>query len=479
MGSTFIFNLQTPIKWMALESIHFGKYTHQSDVWSYGVTVWELMTFGAEPYAGLRLAEIPDLLEKGERLAQPQICTIDVYMVMVKCWMIDENIRPTFKELANEFTRMARDPPRYLVIKRASGPGIPPAAEPSALSTKELQDAELEPDLDLDLDVEVEEEGLATTLGSALSLPTGTLTRPRGSQSLLSPSSGYMPMNQSNLGEACLDSAVLGGREQFSRPISLHPIPRGRQTSESSEGHVTGSEAELQERVSMCRSRSRSRSPRPRGDSAYHSQRHSLLTPVTPLSPPGLEEEDGNGYVMPDTHLRGTSSSREGTLSSVGLSSVLGTEEEDEDEEYEYMNRKRRGSPARPPRPGSLEELGYEYMDVGSDLSASLGSTQSCPLHPMAIVPSAGTTPDEDYEYMNRRRGAGGSGGDYAAMGACPAAEQGYEEMRAFQGPGHQAPHVRYARLKTLRSLEATDSAFDNPDYWHSRLFPKANAQRI
>lgn len=76
---------KTPIKWMALESIHFGKYTHQSDVWSYGVTVWELMTFGAEPYAGLRLAEVPDLLEKGERLAQPQICTIDVYMVMVKC----------------------------------------------------------------------------------------------------------------------------------------------------------------------------------------------------------------------------------------------------------------------------------------------------------------------------------------------------------------------------------------------------------
>lgn len=283
-------------------------------------------------------------------------------------------------------------------------------------------------------------------------------------------------MNQSSLGEACLDSAVLGGREQFSRPISLHP--RGRPASESSEGHVTGSEAELQEKVSVCRSRSRSRSPRPRGDSAYHSQRHSLLTPVTPLSPPGLEEEDGNGYVMPDTHLRGASSSREGTLSSVGLSSVLGTEEEDEDEEYEYMNRKRRGSPPRPPRPGSLEELGYEYMDVGSDLSASLGSTQSCPLHPMATVPSAGTTPDEDYEYMNRRRGVGGAGGDYAAMGACPAAEQGYEEMRAFQGPGHHAPHVRYARLKTLRSLEATDSAFDNPDYWHSRLFPKANAQR-
>uniref|UniRef100_A0A674HQB3 Receptor protein-tyrosine kinase n=1 Tax=Taeniopygia guttata TaxID=59729 RepID=A0A674HQB3_TAEGU len=113
----FYNELKTPIKWMALESIHFGKYTHQSDVWSYGVTLWEMMTFGAEPYSGIRPAEVPDLLEKGERLSQPHICTIDVYMVMVKCWMIDENIRPTFKELANEFTRMARDPPRYLVIK--------------------------------------------------------------------------------------------------------------------------------------------------------------------------------------------------------------------------------------------------------------------------------------------------------------------------------------------------------------------------
>uniref|UniRef100_A0A3Q0S9P4 Receptor protein-tyrosine kinase n=1 Tax=Amphilophus citrinellus TaxID=61819 RepID=A0A3Q0S9P4_AMPCI len=109
---------KTPIKWMALESILFRRYTHQSDVWSYGVTVWEMMSFGAEPYVSVPPQEVPGLLEKGERLSQPHICTIDVYMVMVKCWMIDENVRPTFKELASDFTRMARDPPRYLVIKR-------------------------------------------------------------------------------------------------------------------------------------------------------------------------------------------------------------------------------------------------------------------------------------------------------------------------------------------------------------------------
>uniref|UniRef100_A0A8C9TLN0 Receptor protein-tyrosine kinase n=1 Tax=Scleropages formosus TaxID=113540 RepID=A0A8C9TLN0_SCLFO len=114
----YLYNeVKMPIKWMALESIFFRKYTHQSDVWSYGVTVWEMMSSGAEPYASVRPQDVPDLLEKGERLSQPPICTIDVYMVMVKCWMIDESVRPTFKELASEFSRMARDPLRYLVIK--------------------------------------------------------------------------------------------------------------------------------------------------------------------------------------------------------------------------------------------------------------------------------------------------------------------------------------------------------------------------
>lgn len=49
------------------------------------MTVWEMMSFGAEPYASVQPQEVPGLLEKGERLSQPHICTIDVYMVMVKC----------------------------------------------------------------------------------------------------------------------------------------------------------------------------------------------------------------------------------------------------------------------------------------------------------------------------------------------------------------------------------------------------------
>uniref|UniRef100_A0A665WWY0 Receptor protein-tyrosine kinase n=1 Tax=Echeneis naucrates TaxID=173247 RepID=A0A665WWY0_ECHNA len=108
---------KVPIKWMALESILHRKFTHQSDVWSYGVTVWELMTFGAKPYDMIPAREIPDVLEGGERLPQPLICTIDVYMIMVKCWMIDPESRPKFKNLVNDFSIMARDPPRYVVIQ--------------------------------------------------------------------------------------------------------------------------------------------------------------------------------------------------------------------------------------------------------------------------------------------------------------------------------------------------------------------------
>lgn len=83
---------------IVLPSLHLHAHCHyfainQSCLPVPGVTVWELMTFGAEPYAGLRLAEVPDLLEKGERLAQPQICTIDVYMVMVKCELPDDASR--------------------------------------------------------------------------------------------------------------------------------------------------------------------------------------------------------------------------------------------------------------------------------------------------------------------------------------------------------------------------------------------------
>lgn len=50
-----------------------------------GVTIWELFTYGQKPYEHVRARNVPEILEKGERLPQPNICTIDVYMIMIKC----------------------------------------------------------------------------------------------------------------------------------------------------------------------------------------------------------------------------------------------------------------------------------------------------------------------------------------------------------------------------------------------------------
>nr|CAI5863737.1 unnamed protein product [Callosobruchus analis] len=105
-----------PIKWLALECIQHRIFTHKSDVWAFGVTVWELLTFGGRPYDNVAARDVPELLEKGERLPQPSIASIEVYMIMIKCWMLDAESRPCFKELEDDFSKMAQDPGRYLAI---------------------------------------------------------------------------------------------------------------------------------------------------------------------------------------------------------------------------------------------------------------------------------------------------------------------------------------------------------------------------
>lgn len=105
-----------PIKWLALECIQHRIFTHKSDVWAFGVTIWEILSYGARPYENISARNVPELIENGLKLPQPSICTLDIYCIMVSCWMLDADSRPTFKHLADTFAEMARDPGRYLVI---------------------------------------------------------------------------------------------------------------------------------------------------------------------------------------------------------------------------------------------------------------------------------------------------------------------------------------------------------------------------
>ena len=91
------------MRWLAPESLSHRLYTHKSDVWAYGkrnissyfykvmnelfigVTVWEILTFGAKPYPNLQARELLGAIQKGERLKQPDTCTLDLYAVLLKC----------------------------------------------------------------------------------------------------------------------------------------------------------------------------------------------------------------------------------------------------------------------------------------------------------------------------------------------------------------------------------------------------------
>ena len=110
-------NSLVPVKWMALESIKERLFTHKSDVWSYGVCLWELFTFCAKPYAELGPTETVRALVKGVRLAKPQMASIDVYTILLRCWLEKSYTRPSFKELSDEFEKMVLEPKRYLSIK--------------------------------------------------------------------------------------------------------------------------------------------------------------------------------------------------------------------------------------------------------------------------------------------------------------------------------------------------------------------------
>ncbi|KAF7260764.1 hypothetical protein EG68_05041 [Paragonimus skrjabini miyazakii] len=108
---------RVPIRWLAIETLQDSIYSHKTDVWTYGVTLWEIFTYGRRPYEDVETKEIKDHVMKGGRLTQPEICTLDVYMVMVKCWMEDYESRPTFAELKRTFANFCKTPGRYLYIQ--------------------------------------------------------------------------------------------------------------------------------------------------------------------------------------------------------------------------------------------------------------------------------------------------------------------------------------------------------------------------
>lgn len=93
-----------PIKWYAPESFNYGTFSHASDVWSFGVTLWEMYSFGMPPYGDMNSMEVTAMIGRGERLPQPFGCPNNVFEIMSSCWNFHPRDRPTFRYLTEYFS---------------------------------------------------------------------------------------------------------------------------------------------------------------------------------------------------------------------------------------------------------------------------------------------------------------------------------------------------------------------------------------
>ncbi|KAM9651166.1 proto-oncogene tyrosine-protein kinase receptor Ret isoform 17-T17 [Trichechus inunguis] len=95
-----------PVKWMAIESLFDHIYTTQSDVWSFGVLLWEIVTLGGNPYPGIPPERLFNLLKTGYRMERPDNCSEEMYSLMLQCWKQEPDKRPVFADISKDLERM-------------------------------------------------------------------------------------------------------------------------------------------------------------------------------------------------------------------------------------------------------------------------------------------------------------------------------------------------------------------------------------
>lgn len=93
-------------RWLAPESVKTGSHTAKSDVWSYGVLLWEVFTLGGTPYVNLKTAEVAERVTRGLRLSQPKGVRENMYQLMLQCWELDRDERPTFEQMLGSLQEM-------------------------------------------------------------------------------------------------------------------------------------------------------------------------------------------------------------------------------------------------------------------------------------------------------------------------------------------------------------------------------------
>uniref|UniRef100_A0A8B9N9T6 receptor protein-tyrosine kinase n=1 Tax=Accipiter nisus TaxID=211598 RepID=A0A8B9N9T6_9AVES len=99
-----------PIRWTAPEAISYRKFTSASDVWSYGIVMWEVMSYGERPYWELSNHEVMKAINEGFRLPAPLDCPSAIYQLMMQCWQQERSRRPKFADIVSILDKLIRAP---------------------------------------------------------------------------------------------------------------------------------------------------------------------------------------------------------------------------------------------------------------------------------------------------------------------------------------------------------------------------------
>jgi len=95
-----------PVKWTAYEALLYGQYTTKSDVWSYGVVLYEIFTIGASPFPRMDGNKVINFLQEGHRMQKPEHVDNKLYQIMMNCWQSEPEIRPSFADLTQQLKQM-------------------------------------------------------------------------------------------------------------------------------------------------------------------------------------------------------------------------------------------------------------------------------------------------------------------------------------------------------------------------------------
>lgn len=134
-------NARLPVKWMAPESIFDCVYTVQSDVWSYGILLWEIFSLGLNPYPGILVnSKFYKLVKDGYQMAQPAFAPKNIYGIMQACWALEPTHRPTFQQICSLLQEQAQEDsrePGYTNLPSSSSSGGGSSSEPEEESSSE------------------------------------------------------------------------------------------------------------------------------------------------------------------------------------------------------------------------------------------------------------------------------------------------------------------------------------------------------